>query len=283
MGTISERVVFWYGCNAVRHGDIIHSAIELLRSVGIESDPAGGPAYCCGTAKDGNLDAAAGMAARTVEKFNASGRDKVVTWCPSCHRHAGTFMTGVNTAQFTVSHITEMLHARRHLLAPLLTHAVERRVVLHQHSGFHEVDAYPLIADLLRLVPGLELIVTDYAAPGHMCSALAPHPAALKDVARRSVELCAENDSDTLVTAFHACQRLLCGLATTDSIRVVNYVNLLVEAMGLTPAPDEYAAWKNAGSEAAIRAQIGPERIARIGAEFFAKQMLPELRKLPEK
>ena len=49
---------------------------------------------------------------RAVEKFNASGRDKVVTWCPSCHRHAGTFMTGVNTAQFTVSHITELKKSR---------------------------------------------------------------------------------------------------------------------------------------------------------------------------
>ena len=282
METTRERVVFWYGCNAVRHGDIIHSAIELLRAVGIESDPAGGPAYCCGTAKDGNLDAAAGMAARTVEKFNATGHD-VVTWCPSCHRHAGTFMSGVNPAKFAVSHITETLHARRDLLAPRLTHAIERRVVLHAHSGFHEVDVYPLIADLLHLVPGLELVVTDYAAPGHMCSALVPVPAALKDVARQSVALCAANDSDTLVTAFHACQRLLCGLTTTDGIKVVNYVNLLVEAMGLKPPPDEYAEWKNAGSEAAIREKIGAARIANIGAEFFAKQMLPELLKRPEK
>jgi Fe-S oxidoreductase len=280
---MSERVIFWYGCNAVRHGDIIHSAIELLRAVGIDSDPAGGPAYCCGTAKDGNLAAAAGMAARTVEKFNASGRDKVVTWCPSCHRHAGTFMGGVNTAKFEVSHITEMLHARRHLLAPLLTHRLERKVVLHAHSGFHEVDAYPLIADLLRLIPGLELIVTDYLAPGHMCSAVSAVPAALKDVVRQSVDLCNENDSDTLVTAFHACQRLLCGLASTDGIKVVNYVNLLIEAMGLTPPADEYAQWKNAGSEAAIMQKIGPERIANIGADFFAKQIMPELRKLPEK
>ena len=283
MEILRERVVFWYGCNAVRHGDIIHSAIELLRAVGIESDPAGGPSYCCGTAKDGNLDAAAGMAARTVEKFNASGRDKVVTWCPSCHRHSGTFMSGVNPAKFEVAHITEMLHERRHLLVPRLTHAIERRVVLHAHSGFHEVDAYPLIADLLRLIPGLELVVTEYEAPGHMCSAIAAVPAALKEVMRRSVDLCAAHDSDTLVTAFHACQRLLCGLATTDGIKVVNYVNLLVEAMGLKPPPDEYAQWKNAGSEAAIRAQIGPARIAKIGAEFFTRQMVPELLKRPEK
>jgi Fe-S oxidoreductase len=280
---MSERVVFWYGCNAVRHGDIIHSAVELLRAVGIDADAAGGPAYCCGTAKDGNLAAAAGMAARTVEKFNASGRDKVVTWCPSCHRHMGTFMGGVNTANFEVSHITEILHARRHLLAPLLTHLLERKVILHTHTGFHEVDANPLVADLLRLIPGLELIVTDYAAPGHMCSALASIPAALKDVVRQSVDLCVAHDSDTLVTVFHSCQRLLCGLATTDGIKVVNYVNLLTEAMGISPPPDEYAQWKNAGSEAAIIESVGPERIAKIGADFFAKQVMPELRKLPEK
>jgi Fe-S oxidoreductase len=223
------------------------------------------------------------MAARTVDKFNASGRDTVVTWCPSCHRHAGTFMTGVNTAKFGVSHITETLHARRDILAPLLTHAIERRVVLHTHSGFHEVDAYPLIADLLRLIPGLELVVTDYAAPGHMCSAVSAVPAALKDVVRRSADLCAAHASDTLVTAFHACQRLLCGLATTDGIKVVNYVNLLIEAMGLTPPVDEYADWKNAGSEAALREKIGEQRIAKIGADFFAQQVLPELLKLPAK
>ncbi len=283
MGAVSERVVFWYGCNAIRHGDIIHSAIALLRAVGIESDPAGGPAYCCGTAKDGNLAAAAGMAARTVEKFNTSGRDKVVTWCPSCHRHMGTFMGGANTVNFEVSHITEMLHARRHLLAPLLTHPLNRKVVLHTHSGFHEVDSNPLVADLLRLIPGLELVVADYSAPGHMCSALAPIPAALKDVVRKSVELCAENGSDTLVTTFHACQRNLCGLATTDGIKVVNYVILLTAAMGMAPPVDEYAQWKNAGADAAIMESIGPERIAKIGADFFAKQVLPELRKPTEK
>ena len=280
---MSDRVVFWYGCNAVRHGDIIHAAIDILRAVGIDPEPVGGPAYCCGTAKDGNLDAAAGMAARTMEKFNASGRDTVVTWCPSCHRHTGTFMSGVKEQKFGLSHITQMLHARRNRLAPLLAHPVERRVVLHVHSGFHEVDVYPLIADLLRLIPGLELVVADFQAPGHMCSAISAVPAALKDVQRRSVAFCAQHDCDTLVTGFHACQRLLCGLQTTDGLKVVNYVNLLVESMGKTPLPDEYSEWKNAGSEAAIREKIGDERLARIGVDFFEKQMLPELRKLPEK
>jgi hypothetical protein len=176
-----------------------------------------------------------------------------------------------------------MLHARRHLLAPLLTKPIERTVVLHTHSGFHEVDANPLVADLLRLIPGLEVVVTDYSAPGHMCSALAPVPAALKDVVRHCVDQTATHGTDTLVTVFHSCQRLLCGLETTDGIKVVNYVNLLMEAMGRATAPDDYAQWKNAGSDAAIMEKIDAERIAKIGAEFFAQQVMPELRKLPEK
>ena len=66
---MNDRVVFWYGCNVLRHGDIIHSAIEVLRAVGIESSPVGGPSYCCGNSKDGNLRTSEGMSKRTVEKF----------------------------------------------------------------------------------------------------------------------------------------------------------------------------------------------------------------------
>jgi hypothetical protein len=75
----------------------------------------------------------------------------------------------------------------------------------------------------------------------------------------------------------------LCGLAATDGIKVSNYVNLLTQAMGIAVPPDEYAQWKNAGSDAAIIEQIGPERMAKIGEGFFATQVLPELRTLPEK
>jgi len=279
---MSGRVVFWYGCNALRHGDIIHGAIAVLKALGIEADPAGGPGYCCGTSKDGNLGAAAGMARRTVEKFNASGRGTVVTWCPSCHRHMATFMQGTSTPHFGVSHITQILHARRAQLAPLLTRRVERRVVLHSHLGFHEVDVAPLVADLLRLVPGVEVTVADYAAPGHMCSALAGTPAALKDVMRTTVDLCAQHGNASLVTIFHACQRILCGLESSDGVKVINYITLLAQSMGVE-LEDEYSQWKNAGSGQAIVDRIGPERLARVGPEFFSKQILPELLRRPEK
>ena len=32
-----ERVTFWYGCNVLRHGDIIHACLDILRAMGIDS------------------------------------------------------------------------------------------------------------------------------------------------------------------------------------------------------------------------------------------------------
>ena len=41
MAALSDKVIFWYGCNAVRHGDIIHGAIDLLSAVGVDANPVG--------------------------------------------------------------------------------------------------------------------------------------------------------------------------------------------------------------------------------------------------
>ncbi len=299
---MSDRVVFWYGCNVVRHGDIIHGSIEILRAIGLEVAPVGGPGYCCGTSKDANLRAADGMAQRTVGKFNdltlrlvedrpadpaATGSPavapaSVVTWCPSCHRHMNQFMEGYTDPQFPMSHFTQVVHAARERLRERLVHPVNRRVVLHRHFGFREVDVNPLVEDLLRLVPGLELVDSDVAVPGHMCSALASVPAALKDVTRGVCDLAREARADTVVTVFHSCQRMLCALEASEPFAVVNYVSLLCEAMGL-PLQDEYKAWKLAGSEAAVLECIGAERVAQLGETFVREQLVPELLRPPQK
>ncbi len=278
----SEKITFWYGCNVVRHGDIIHGAIALLEAVGIEVTPAGGAGYCCGTAKDGNLRAAEGMAKRTVEKFNAHGTGQVVSWCASCDRHMNGFMGEYTQPQFELSHFTQILHARRDVLAAKLTRRVERKVMLHRHFGFHEVDVNPLVEDLLRLVPGLTLVESGTAAPGHMCSALSRVPAALKDVTRGLCDEAVARGADTVATVFHSCHRLLCALEGSEPFKVVNYVNLLTESMGLE-FHDDYKSWKLAGSEEAVIATVGRERVAAMGEKLFRESMLPELLKQPVK
>ena len=97
------NVTFWYGCNMTRHGEIVRLVTHILDAVGVAAAPAGGPGYCCGSTQEANARIAAGMAARTVEKFNQAGRDTVVTWCPSCHMNMDDLMAPVTETAFELS------------------------------------------------------------------------------------------------------------------------------------------------------------------------------------
>ncbi len=253
-----RRVVFWYGCNMARHGEIVRLVTRILDAVGVAAAPVGGPAYCCGSPQEGNARIAGAMGQRTMQKFNAAtaaaagsgedgGNGTVVTWCPSCHMNMDDLMAPVTEPAFETLHVTELLHARRDRLAPLLTRPVAARVLLHAHHGFNgRVAVNSLVPDLLRLIPGLALVEHPYRAPGHMCAPLAGVPGALAAAQQATLAAIAETAADTLATVFHSCHREAVSLERGGRpFRVVNWVHLLAEAMGL-PYTDDYKAWRNA-------------------------------------
>lgn len=276
---MKEAITFWYGCNVLRHGDIIRSCLDILRALDFDPQPAGGPDYCCGTVKDANQTAAGGMAARTVGRFNALGRGRVVAWCPSCHSHMHDFMARANDARFATTYLVELLHAHREKLAPLLVHPVPLRVIVHRHVGFNDlVPVNRIVPELLRMIPGLEVVDDEYLAPGYMCVSLAAVPGALEDMFANTVRSAKAAGAETVVTIFHQCYREFCGLEARGDAQVCNYIQLLARAMGLA-YEDEYKAWKKAGAGAAQL--IGPERVARAGVQFFERALVPELKKRP--
>jgi Fe-S oxidoreductase len=276
--TGQERAVFWYGCNMARHGEIVRLAAHMLEALGMEAAPAGGPGHCCGSPKEANARINEGMARRTVEKFNATGHGQVVTWCPSCHMNMQDFMAPVTPTAFGTVHISEVLHARRDRLRPLLAVPVRSRVLLHAHHGFDgRVPVNTLVPDLLRLVTGLEVVEHPLRAPGHMCSGLAGVPGALADAHRAALAAMAETGADTLCTIFHSCHREAVALERGRPIRVANWIHLLAEAMGL-PFEDEYKAWRNAPDP---REAVGAARVESAGEVAFARLVEPELRRPP--
>ena len=113
MAVGDDRVTFWFGCNMLRHAEMIRLSIMLLERVGYDASAVGGPAYCCGTAHDHEPRAASNMAARTVDRFNEGatrdGRTKVITWCPSCHMHMSDIMAPGNATHFDIAHLSEIL------------------------------------------------------------------------------------------------------------------------------------------------------------------------------
>ena len=270
---MSGAVTFWYGCNVLRHGDIIHACLDILRALGYEPSPVGGPDYCCGTVRDANQTAAGGMATRTLGKLNQKGAP-VVAWCPSCHSHMHDFMERANERSFAMSYLIEVLHARRDKLAPLLVHRVPMRVFVHRHVGFNElVPVNDMAPQLLRLIPGVEVVESDYLAPGYMCASFAALPKALDDIHNNTARAAKAAGADAVVTLFHQCYRELVGLDAAGAIPVYNYIQLIARSMGLA-YKDDYKEWRRTG-------MLGPDGVARVGVEFYERAILPELRKRP--
>jgi Fe-S oxidoreductase len=276
--TPDANVTFWYGCNMARHGEIVRLATRILGAVGVDAAPAGGPGYCCGSPQEKNARIAAGMAERTVQKFNEAGRETVVTWCPSCHMNMDDFMAPVTEAAFETQHITELLVARRERLRPHLTTPVAARVLLHAHHGFHgRVPVNTDVPALLSMIPGLTVLDHPMRVPGHMCSAIAPVPGQLAQAHRETLAAMQEVGADTLATIFHSCHRDAVALERGRPIRVVNWVHLLAEAMGLAYT-DDYKLWRNAEDP---RVAIGAARIDAAGDAAFERLVEPELRRPP--
>lgn len=277
---MTEPVIFWTGCNVLRHGEIIRACIDILRALGFDPLPRGGPDYCCGTVKDDNQTTAGGMATRTVNRFNAIGLPRLIAWCPSCHAHMHDFMEKANDVGFKTEFLVEVIYQHRAQLIPLLTHRVNLRVVLHKHVGFNDlVPVNSMVSELLRLIPGIEVIEADYVTPGYMCVALAAVPRAIEDMHKNLVHEVQRSRADAIVTTFHQCYRELCGLEAAGVTQVFNYIHLIARAMGLT-YEDEYKAWKKAGAQAMD--VIGEERVSKVGIEFFRRAVLPELQKRPK-
>ena len=276
------RATFWYGCNMARHGEIIRLSTQILEAVGVDAAPAGGPGYCCGSPQEKTARIAAGMAERTVQKFNAAvgdaGRDQVITWCPSCHMNMDDFMAPVTEAAFETQHITELLHARRERLRPFLTQPVPARVFLHTHHGFNgRVPVNHDVPALLSMIPGLTVLDHPLRVPGHMCSALANVPNGLATAHRETLAAMADIGADTLVTVFHSCHREAVALERGRDIRVVNWIHLLAQSIGLAHE-DEYKSWRNAEDP---RAALGEDRVAALGDVTFERLVEPELHKTP--
>jgi len=264
--------LFWYGCNMTRHAEIIRLGSQMLAAVGVAAAPTGGPSACCGSPKESSPRIAEGMANRTMQRFNQSGAAQVITWCPTCHMNLDDFMGATQGKQAESAHLAQALWQRREALAPMLTQSVAGRVLIDMHIG-NRTGVNEAVPGLLRLIPGVTVLEHPYRAPSYMCFGLASIPGALADAKANMLAAMAATGADTLVSIFHSCHRELVGLERTHGIRVVNWVHLLAEGMGLA-YQDEYKAWRNSDDP---EAAIGAERIAAAGEEAVRKLVLPEL------
>ena len=236
-------VVMYLGCNVLKTPHIALLCLDVLDRLGTRYQVFGGPANCCGILqlRAGDAKNAGRVGGNTVAGFAGTGAGRVLTWCPTCNIQLGETLLPSLEPAFALEHVVPYIAARLDRLVPHFVRRLELRVALHEHPGVAGVTEGVL--RILGAIPGLEVV--DLAQPrvGYMCNSLAPVADYKRELHARELGAAAAAGVDALVGVYHACHRELCAHEASAPFRVVNFLELVGEAMGVT-RPDLFKQWK---------------------------------------
>ncbi len=242
-------VLFYTGCNVLRTPHIVLNVMDILDAMELDFDVVGGTAHCCGVYQfqEADLPTYEKVGHRTFNRLGQSGAAQVLTWCPTCTKNFDELEKDVAAPSFGLDHVSEFLAANLDDLKARFVDQPKRRVVIHEHQGIGAtLDS---MRRLLRAVPNLELIeLPQDSAFSYACGGQA---AKFKDreaaIHRGLVEAAVAAGADTIVTMYHSCHRALAGAEAIHPVKVVNFTDVIAEAMGRGGHPDYYRLYKAGG------------------------------------
>lgn len=245
----TAEILFYTGCNVLRTPHIVLNVMDILDAMQLDFDVVGGTSHCCGVYQfqEADLPTYERMGHRTFQRFGQSGASKVLTWCPTCTKNFDELEKDVEEPFFDLGHISEFLAANLETLKARFVEQPKRRVVIHEHLGIGAtVDS---IRKLLGAVPNLELVeLVQDSGFSYACGGQA---AKFKDreqaIHRALAEGAVAAGADTIVTMYHSCHRALAGAEAAYPLRVVNFTDVIAEALGRGGHPDYYRLYKAGG------------------------------------
>jgi Fe-S oxidoreductase len=230
--------VFYTGCNVLKTPHIALLALDIMDALGISYRVMGGPSHCCGVIqfRAGDVETSGRVANSTVDKLSDSKSGQVLSWCPSCYvQFSETALPTIEKSRgarpFEMVPFMLFLHARLDRLRPLLRGRVDMRIALHRHPGVAGVMG--AAEDILRAVPGVELVDLHQPAVGLMSNALSTLPDYKRELQRAELEAARDAKVDALVAVYHADHRELCAHERDWPFRIINMLEVVGESMGL--------------------------------------------------
>jgi len=244
-------VLFYTGCNVLRTPHIVLNVMDILDALELDFDVVGGTAHCCGVYQfqEADLPTYERMGHRTFQRFGQSGASKVLTWCPTCTKNFDELEKDVEAPSFDLGHVSEFLAANLDALKTRFkADQPRRRVVIHEHQGIGATLSS--MRKLLGAVPNLELIELpqdsgfSYACGGQAAKFKEREAAIHRALAEGAVAA----GADTIVTMYHSCHRALAGAEAVYPLKVVNFTDVIAEALGRGGHPDYYRLYKEGGA-----------------------------------
>ena len=123
------------------------------------------------------------------------------------------------------------LRAKLDRLRPLLCQRVDMRVALHRHPGVKGV--VEAAEDILRAVPGIELIDLKQPAVGLMSNYFRALPAYRRELQKNELDAAERAQVDALLAVYHADHRELCAHERDYPFRIMNVLEIVGASMGL--------------------------------------------------
>jgi heterodisulfide reductase subunit D len=239
-GGADERpdFVFYTGCNVLKTPHIALLALEIMDALRVTYDVMGGPTHCCGVVpmRTGDVAASGRVAENTLDKLSQSKTGQVLAWCPSCHvQFTETTLPTIEKTRgakpFEMTPFTIFLRKNLDRLRPMLRERVPMRIALHRHPGIHGV--VEAAEDILRAVPGVELIDLNQPAVGLMANYFRALPAYRRELHHNELEAAEAAGVDALVAIYHADHRELCAHERDWPFRIMNMYEIVGASMGL--------------------------------------------------
>src|SRR6516164_2377704 len=224
--------IFYTGCNVLKTPHIALLALDIMDRLGVSYQVMGGPSHCCGVAqlRAGDPEMSGRMGASSIEKMSHSKSGQVLSWCPSCYvQFTETTLPTIERQRgarpFELTPFIRFLKSRLDQLKTHLHERVGMRVALHRHPGVAGiVDA---ATELLRSVPGIELVDLGQPAIGLQSASMSVLPALKKELQRAELETAERAGVDALVTVYHSEHRELCAHERDFPFRIVNILEII--------------------------------------------------------
>ena len=230
--------VFYTGCNVLKTPHIALLALDIMDALGISYSVMGGPTHCCGIQqlRAGDLAAFGRFAESTLDKLSHSKTGEVLSWCPSCHvQFTEMTLPAAETTRgakpFEMTPFTLFVHKNLDRLRPLLRQPVPMRIALHKHPGVRGVVA--AAEDILRSVPGVELVDLQQPAVGLQANDLKPLPAHRRALQEAELKAAEAAHIDALVALYHSDHRELCAHERDFPFQILNLYEIVGLSMGL--------------------------------------------------
>jgi Fe-S oxidoreductase len=229
--------VFYTGCNVLKTPHMALIALDMMDALGVTYRVMGGPTHCCGVIqlRAGDTDVSGRVATSSLDKL-AEGKTGVISWCASCHvQFTETTIPTVEKVRgsrpFEMTPFMLFLMTRFEDLRPMLKNPVPIRIALHKHPGVKGVVEAG--TELLRMVPGIEIVDLHQPAVGLMSNALNALPDYKRGLQLAELEAAEAAGVDALVAIYHVDHRELCAHERDWPFRIINILDIVGASMGL--------------------------------------------------